>query len=657
MTRNRVYIALKIGYNHIVSGLVNHNEVLYKGGESETMLNGYKIIALCLSRIQDATSISFVSKLNEALSELGYRLFLYHISTDLYWSERAGDSEMLVYELIDYAVVDTVMIMDEKIKNRILVEHIISNARAADIPVVIIDGHYEGCMNVQFDYRSGFEEIVRHVMDIHRPSKMHFMAGNRNNKFSDERLDVFCKVLEEYGVAFDESMVSYGDFWAKPTIKAVMNLIDTQRIPDAIICANDIMAINVVAVLKKYGYRVPEDVIVTGFDGIEEVHLTDPRITTSYCSYRKLADAVIGLVRNGITTGDYYVMPKLIISESCGCTCSSRLNILDNLNRLNSRFYRYQDDNRTLMQIAEHMQVCVNMEEVPRKMEHRVMNHMCCFLNKWCLDASNDPVMVKTDGFDEEMYLLYDAGEAKPFIPRGFSRRDIIPRLEERLSRKYPLIFAELDFMNVSFGYACFSYKSCDSADYAKIPQIVTALNSGIGGLINRRYQRYLTERIEHIYVHDALTGLYNRMGFSQRFEKMVQGVKENNGIVTVVLADLDGLKGINDTYGHVAGDNAIHTVASALKYSCPQRALCVRVGGDEMLAVIEGEYDIERIRGELDQFLDNYNRTADIPYTVSASFGILQIQGKEGLDFEELLKRADALMYQEKSAKKVKRF
>lgn len=620
------------------------------------MLNGYKIIALCLSRIQDATSISFVSELNRVLSESGYRLFLYHISTDLYWSECIEDSEALVYELIDYSIVDTVIIMDEKIKNRFLAEHIISNTKTADIPVIVVDGHYADCMNVRFDYRSAFEEIVRHVLDVHRPSRLHFMAGNKNNIFSDERREVFCKVLEEYGIAVDESMISYGDFWARPTIKAMKGLIESGRIPDAVICANDVMAINVVAVLKSYGYRVPEDVIVTGFDGIEEVHLTEPKIATCYCDYRELADMVIQLIRDdNAAAGDYYVTPKLMPSESCGCAYSSGLNILDNFNRLNSRFYRYQDDNRTLMQIAEQMQTCLDMKEVPHKMENRVMNHVCCFLNKWCLDASIDPATIKTYKFDDEMYLLYDAGAPKPFTPGEFMRRDIIPRLEERLNRTYPLIFAELDFMNISFGYACFTYRNIDSADYAKIRQIVTALNSGIGGLINRRYQHYLTKRIEHMYIHDSLTGLYNRLGFNQKFEKMIERVKENGDMVTVVLADLDGLKGINDNYGHAAGDNAIHTVAAALKYSCPKHALCVRFGGDEMIAVIEGDYNTDLIREELNNFLARYNSTSDTPYTVSASLGILHAKGTEGLDFEELLKRVDALMYQEKHKKKMR--
>lgn len=617
------------------------------------MLNGYKIIALCLSRIQDATSIDFVSELNDKLIEQGYRIFLFHISTDLYWNEKNEDSEVLVFELIDYSIIDTIIIMDEKIKDKSVTERMIANAKRASVPVVIVDGHYENCVNVQFDYESGFEKIVKHVMVEHKPKKVHFMAGVKNNKFSDARIEVFRKVIEEYGISFQDSMVSYGDFWAKPAIKAMKKLITEKNIPEAIICANDIMAINVVAVLKSNGYRVPEDVIVTGFDGIEEVHLTEPRVTTAFCNYMKLADTVAELISQEAKCGDYYVSPVLMISESCGCMYSSKINILDRFNKLNSRFYRYQDDNRTLMQIAENIQNCKEMEEVPEKMANRVMGHMCCMLNQWCTDATINPLNTTQRCFEDKMYLLYDAKADMPFETREFERKEIVPRLKELLGQKYPLIFTELDFMNVSFGYACFYFNSCDNTDYMKIPQIVTALNSGIGGLLNRRYQNYLTKRIEHIYMHDALTGLYNRLGFTQECEKLIKRVKDDNTILTVVLADLDGLKSINDNYGHTAGDNAIKMVAKALQYGCPHEALCVRFGGDEMLAVMEGDYDIALIRAEVNKFLDAYNSTTNHSYTVSTSLGILQVKGTESMDFEELLKEVDKLMYNDKIRKK----
>ena len=65
-------------------------------------------------------------------------------------------------------------------------------------------------------------------------------------------------------------------------------------------------------------------------------------------------------------------------------------------------------------------------------------------------------------------------------------------------------------------------------------------------------------------------------------------------------MCDLDGLKNINDTQGHLAGDRAIAAVAEALKSTCPEDAICVRFGGDEMLAFIMGDCECDSIIAEI---------------------------------------------------------
>lgn len=128
------------------------------------MLHGYKIIEVCLAGIQDSACVDFVTQLNKELSPKGYRIFVYHVSTDFDWNEKNEDSESLVFELIDYSIVDEVIIMDEKIKDTILVERIVHTALEESVPVMIIDGSYEGCVNIRFDFAKGFEQIVRHVL-------------------------------------------------------------------------------------------------------------------------------------------------------------------------------------------------------------------------------------------------------------------------------------------------------------------------------------------------------------------------------------------------------------------------------------------------------------------------------------------------------------
>lgn len=143
--------------------------------------------------------------------------------------------------------------------------HDIENtAMSNNIPVVLIGAERDNCINFVFDYRSGYEKVVRHVVEDHGVRSVHIIGGRRNDWFSDERISVAKKVLEENGIPFNNSMVSYGDYWAGPTSAAVKRLISENKLPKAILCVNDTMAVTACAVLQENGYSVPQDVIVTG---------------------------------------------------------------------------------------------------------------------------------------------------------------------------------------------------------------------------------------------------------------------------------------------------------------------------------------------------------------------------------------------------------
>ena len=251
------------------------------------MINGRRVAALCISRLGDNTCFDLVSSLQKTLVEHDCSLFIYNINSDLY-NKEAETAEVYVYELIDYSVIDAIIIDPEKIKSSEKVEQIIDKAYENNVPVIIVEGVIEGLINVNFDFRGGFEKVVRHVVEFHGKNKIHYMAGHKGNIYSEERYETIKKVMDEHGLPFDRGDVSYGDFWKTPTQQATQRLVDSGNIPEAIICANDVMAINVCEVLQKNGYKVPEDIIVTGFDGINDIYFSNPKITSCFCSYAEM---------------------------------------------------------------------------------------------------------------------------------------------------------------------------------------------------------------------------------------------------------------------------------------------------------------------------------------------------------------------------------
>ena len=624
------------------------------------MLHGKRIISLCMSRLHDADNARFITELNQLLTRENCSLWIYNINSDLYWDDSQYNAETAVYDLIDYERSDAVIVMDEKIKCRTVADAIIEKSLHAGTPVVIVDGSHAHCSEVRYDYGSGFEKVVRHVLGVHHAKRPHFLGGAPDNPFSLERQRVFERVAADYGITVTPDMISFGYFWAKPAKAAAEQLVRRDVLPDAIICANDIMAFNVCDVLTEHGVRIPEDIIVTGFDGMDEIYFSSPSLTSVLCGVSGLSEsvcrAVIDCMAHPGTSRSYAVEPELLLNCSCGCRGDAQIRDLGHSHSFNDRFYRYQDDNRDLAEMCERMQSFSSLEQSERTFHGNTLQDVCCLLNMRCTDYSTDYFRPDAPCQIDDTLLVFLDTDAPDHHPYEMPRQAIIPHLERVMCEEYPLIFSVLDYMNIPIGYMCFHFREYEITNYCKLPQVVSTLSIGLGGFINRQYQQYLIRQIQEMYRNDALTGLCNRMSFSRDFERLREAEGDRHLPLTVVMSDLDGLKTINDSFGHAAGDHAIATVAAALRENCPDSALCVRFGGDEMVAVIPGECDAEALVRGIVGFLHHYNADSGLPYQISTSIGVSRTVLEKNTDFETLIRDADHQMYEIKQARKQKR-
>lgn len=621
------------------------------------MLNGYKIIGLCTCRVHDEECYRYVTEFNNHIVKKGYRLFIYATCADLYWDSVSEKGEAAVFRLMDFSILDALIIQEEKIRNKQIIRELIEEANKHKIPVITVGESLGGSIAVAFDYEAGIEKVIRHVIDEHHITDLHFISGQEGNTFSISREAVFERVLKEKGISFSPDMISYGDFWSLPTQTAVEKLIRENRVPQAFICANDTMAMTVCTVLKNNGYSIPEDVIVTGFDGLDETLFCSPQITTCFCSYEDMAETVADILEKYFNhepvEEKYLVSPQLLIAETCGCGKHMYINVSEHMININNRLYGLQEGNRLLTEAASKAQTCESIEQVARNYDMDIVNGMCCLINQSCIDETINPVSMGEQPFTKTMCKIIDLGEERNFEPEDFPLEKIVPNLEATLYREMPLIFVALNFLHIPLGYVCFRFWEFSFPDYNRINFIINSLNNAVGGFRNMQYQNFLKKQIEEMYQLDALTGLYNRNRFMKEYDNLIETFNQEEKRVSVILADLDDLKYINDNYGHGEGDIAIHTVAQALKSSCPEKAICARFGGDELIAVCPGIVDPEAIDQKMEDFLKHYNENVGKPYKVAASLGVYVAEPTEDLKFEELLKKTDSLMYMNKTMRK----
>lgn len=155
----------------------------------------------------------------------------------------------------------------------------------------------------------------------------------------------------------------------------------------------------------------------------------------------------------------------------------------------------------------------------------------------------------------------------------------------------------------------------------------------------------------------DSMTMVYNRRGFYLAAEELI-GRPENQGKSFIICyADMDGLKKINDTYGHLEGDYSINLLADCLKFAFGSDAVIARMGGDEFAVIcpLSENVSAEQVRKRKEEFVKDFNDSGKKPYFFDVSMGLIECPCSDTFDLSSLLSKTDEILYTEKSQKKAK--
>ncbi len=616
------------------------------------MYEGHKIIALCISRANSERNLEFIQALNKACIENKSRLFIFHSCTDFYHWTRWEEGEKSVFDLLDFDIIDAVVLFDETFDDKRVTDNIADFAVAKGIPLICVGADREKAINFLFEYESGFEQVVRHAIEYHGMKNPCLIAGRKGEPLSEKRIAVYKKVLEENSIDFKEDRLFYGDYWWMPTRNSIDKIIASGDIPDAVICANDSMAVAACEYLKKKGYQIPDDIIVTGFDGTKEAKCCNPPITTAKCNLEATAADIVEVVENILqgrqVNKQYNVSFVLDVYCSCGCNISVQVDTDELLRSSEGRFFRYQNDERTFYEMSEKVIECKGPQDIIKLIDTSNLYSNCIIVNSDCLEESINPTKNKREkSYDDEMELIYLSHADISGYPQLFYRKNIIPNLYHTvIENDKPLIFNAISFFGVPMGYVCFWFET-DLENYAKINQFVTSLNNIIGSYRTVKYLEYVADSVEQMSARDFMTDMANRKGFYKMLPTIIEKAEQEKKQILVASIDIDGLKYINDNFGHEEGDFAIKSIADTVKKVDFCDIIFGRFGGDELVAcaVCDGEKDEIRFKNDVLQQLKDLNEKVSKPYAVSASIGVYVVSPKN-LDFEAALKVSDDRMY-----------
>jgi diguanylate cyclase (GGDEF)-like protein len=176
----------------------------------------------------------------------------------------------------------------------------------------------------------------------------------------------------------------------------------------------------------------------------------------------------------------------------------------------------------------------------------------------------------------------------------------------------------------------------------------------------NQRLAAEIQERlkaeaeIRRLALTDELTGLYNRRGFFFLANQQLKISQRNQMDSCLLFIDLDGLKQINDSFGHEVGDEAIANIAKMLQQVFRDSDIIARLGGDEFVIFVPiCTMNSEDVLSRLQTVIDKFNQTHQYPYYLSISMGMIQCRLNSDISLERLIEKADTLMYEHKRQKR----
>ena len=566
-------------------------------------------------------------------------------------------SEYSIFRLPDLSGFDGMLIQSNQIILQEAREEVERMVMESGIPAVAIGCELEGCTLVHFDNRKAQYEMAEHIILEHGARRLVYLTGNMDNDCPEglERLQGFRDACRDNRIPEENVEVIRCTWRTSDGVNTARRWIrNKEPLPDAFICANDEMALGLMETLQENGLRVPRDVLVCGFDNLSSAELSSPRLSTVHTDHSKLdyfATEILMRIIRGEEKRDRIPFEfTLICSESCGCHNAPRRGVIRDLYFQQTRFLRsfyVQQD-----QMAEDL---FEAEDLPDLMRIIGKNHtifgcddiyLC--INEYYFDNYDKSMWPNyAESFDTTM-VLYDPDRSSDDGLVRFPTSDLLPA---GLMEKEPfLMFYPLHYNTYSIGYLVLD-GICTAAKLNLHESILNFLEIAIENVRKKSLLHNLNDTLDDLYVHDALTGLYNRFGLSRFGQQRFDDLLASEGTVQVLFIDMDDMKSINDLYGHETGDAALKVSARILQRTCSADAFIMRYGGDEFIII-----DTGRTRHLDDQILaaaEEYNRTSGMPFTLGFSVGVIRVSAEDQLLLDDCIKEADSLMYKVKQKRK----
>lgn len=572
-----------------------------------------------------------------------------------------------IYRLMNPDVIDGAIFICGNIVSKTLIKKLEKQLVDMKIPFVAVDCESQVCESLIAEDASAFEAITDHFIEKHNCRDIMCLTGFEGNPQAESRLRGYRDSLEKHGIPVTEDFIVYGDFWTVSAAKLADEFASgARRKPQAVVCANDLMAATLCDCLVNNGIKVPEEIMISGYDGSGDALNHVPSITTIFPLNQQLGARAVCYLHKRITgedaelaeTDDSYI----ITAQSCGCGEEAGLWIRKRENY--SRNVQHFDTLYRSSGMTERLLEAKSLEDLMNQLDNfaYLINgldiYMLCLCENWDNIGSETDEDYLKEGYSENMVIKMIRHKSDFYnADITFKSKDIFPdKLYEFADGPSSYFFLPMHFRDRCFGYSIFSFNDIERSLSTLYALWCRNVNIALEFLRVRTKLMGMNQRIFLSSVRDTLTGIYNRKGFKRFSESMFKKAKTEQKKLLILFADLDRLKYINDNFGHMEGDNAITVTANVLNSCCQNNEVCARIGGDEYAIIGCYDYTDEIVEGYvkyINDYFNRYNESSGKQYPVEASLGYFCDVPDDETELQEYLNIADKRMYDNKFERK----
>ncbi len=536
-----------------------------------------KRIAVITARADDSEQRMILGGIAETAFSMNADVAVYSNIYNLQGADELLNFENHIYDFFQPEYFDGVIITAEAFRDMKILDDVMHRIRKSGIPSVIIDGKAKGFVRIVSDDEADMQRVAEHLITVHGLTRIDILTGFADSPVSHARVSGCRKAFAEHGIAFDESHVYYGNFWTDAGEKlAERYLSGNLPMPQAVICTNDFMAFGLCDALTAAGVRIPEEIMVTGYDHTDSRIYHHPILTTYRRNrWRMGAEAAAHLLSSDRIP--YPEENRLICGNTCTCGADN-VQLNDEIRA--ARIGQHHSVMSSVAQFTSRLTLCRTLAEYMAVLqEYFYLLHGAAGLY-----LALDQAWNRSD-YEGDTFLCFTIrAHSQPDTPAAFAKDALFPAFLEERDKPMIFYFSPLCFQTRLFGYTVLAYEHPQCYDFSFRDWNKNVANS-LEFLRMKNDIHYLRQCQRVSSLHDSLTGFYHLREF-----RRIAETAEEAGDCFLQAVKLHFPDGGEYVYGENYRSDIIAAAAKAVKQSAGMHEICCRASDDLFLILCRQE-------------------------------------------------------------------